>query len=119
MGRPRSSKSRSAGSAAPANAMKIEGEVESLLTSVKESYVPSYAALARAHIRSLEQSAYLRRLAIASFKSPVDGAEVARLRALVEQKAKEAGATAYLAKPLDVAELLAVVDDAVGAAQRS
>ena len=71
------------------NARK-SGEVEGQLTSVKESYMPSYAALARAHIRSLEQSAYLRRLAIASFKSPIDRAEVARLRSLVEQKSKEA-----------------------------
>ena len=53
-------------------------------------FVPAYGALARAHIRSLEQSAYLRRLALASFRSPVDQTEVARLRSLVEQKAKEA-----------------------------
>ncbi len=78
-----------AGSVAWVNARK-SGEVESLLTNVKETYMPSYAALARAHIRSLEQSAYLRRLAIVSFKSPIDGAEVERLRSLVEQKAKEA-----------------------------
>ena len=78
-----------AGAVAWVNARK-SGQVETLLTSVKESYVPSYAALARAHIRSLEQSAYLRRLAIASFKSPVDRAEVARLRSLVQQKSKEA-----------------------------
>jgi class 3 adenylate cyclase len=78
-----------AGAVAWVNARK-SGEVESLLTNVKETYVPGYAALARAHIRSLEQSAYLRRLAIVSFKSPVDRAEVARLRSLVEQKAKEA-----------------------------
>ena len=77
-----------AGAVAWVNARK-SGEVEGLLTSVKETYVPIYAALARAHIRSLEQSAYLRRLAIASFKSS-DRAEVARLRSLVEQKAKEA-----------------------------
>jgi adenylate cyclase len=77
-----------AGAVAWVNARK-SGEVEGLLTSVKETYVPVYAALARAHIRSLEQSAYLRRLAIASFKSS-DRAEVARLRSLVEQKAKEA-----------------------------
>src|SRR5262245_758948 len=43
-------------------------EVESLLTTVKETYVPSYAALARAHIRSLEESAELRRLAIVSMQ---------------------------------------------------
>jgi class 3 adenylate cyclase len=78
-----------AGAVAWVNARK-SGEVESLLTNVKETYVPSYAALARAHIRSLEQSAYLRRLALVSFKSPIDRAEVARLRSLVEQKAKEA-----------------------------
>jgi len=78
-----------AGAVAWINARK-SGEVEGQLTSVKESYMPSYAALARAHIRSLEQSAYLRRLAIASFKSPIDRAEVARLRSLVEQKSKEA-----------------------------
>src|SRR5919198_1920428 len=78
-----------AGAVAWINARK-SGEVESLLTSVKESYVTSYAALARAHIRSLEQSAYLRRLALASFKSPIDQAEIARLRPLVEQKGKEA-----------------------------
>jgi class 3 adenylate cyclase len=79
-----------AGAVAWVNARK-SGEVESLLTNVKETYMPSYAALARAHIRSLEESAYLRRLAIVSFKSPMDQAEVARLRSLVEQKAKEAG----------------------------
>src|SRR5206468_12827844 len=78
-----------AGAVAWVNARK-SGEVESLLISVKETYVPSYAALARAHIRSLEQSAYLRRLAIVSFQSPIGRAEVARLRSLVEQKAKEA-----------------------------
>jgi class 3 adenylate cyclase len=78
-----------AGAVAWVNARK-SGEVESLLTSVKESYGPSYAALARAHIRSLEQSLYLRRLATTSFKSPIDRAEVSRLRSLVEQKAKEA-----------------------------
>src|SRR6058998_776200 len=78
-----------AGAVAWVNARK-SAEVESLLISVKETYVPSYAALARAHIRSLEQSAYLRRLAIVSFQSPIDRAEVARLRSLVAQKAKEA-----------------------------
>src|ERR1044071_7227424 len=78
-----------AGAVAWINARK-SGQVESLLTSVKETYVPAYAALARAHIRSLEQSVYLRRLALASFKSPVDQTEAARLRSLVEQKAKEA-----------------------------
>jgi class 3 adenylate cyclase len=78
-----------AGAVAWVNARK-SAEVESLLISVKETYVPSYAALARAHIRSLEQSAYLRRLAIVSFQSPIDRAEVARLRSLVEQKTKEA-----------------------------
>ena len=78
-----------AGAVAWVNARK-SGEVESLLTNVKETYVPSYAALARAHIRSLEESAYLRRLAIVSFTSPIDRAEIARLRPLVEQKAKEA-----------------------------
>jgi class 3 adenylate cyclase len=78
-----------AGAVAWINARK-SGEVESQLISVKETYVPSYAALARAHIRSLEQSAYLRRLAIVSFNSPIDRAEVARLRSLVAQKAKEA-----------------------------
>ena len=70
------------------NARK-SGMIEIWLTSVKETYVPSYAALARAHIRSLEQSAYLRRWALASFKSSSDQAEVERLRSLVEQKAKE------------------------------
>jgi hypothetical protein len=49
-----------AGAVAWVNARK-SGEVESLLTTVKEIYVPSYAALARAHIRSLEKSAYLPR----------------------------------------------------------
>ena len=78
-----------AGAVAWINARK-SGEVEGQLTSVKESYMPSYAALARAHIRSLEQSAYLRRLAMVSFQSPIDRAEVARLRSLVAQKAKEA-----------------------------
>jgi adenylate cyclase len=78
-----------AGAVAWINARK-SGQVEGLLSSVKETYVPAYAALARAHIRSLEQSVYLRRLALVSFKSPVDQTEAARLRSLVEQKAKEA-----------------------------
>jgi adenylate cyclase len=78
-----------AGAVAWVNARK-SGEVESLLTMVKQYYVPGYAALARAQIRSLEQSVYLRRLALISFKSPSDRAEVDRLRSLVEQKAKEA-----------------------------
>jgi class 3 adenylate cyclase len=78
-----------AGAVAWINARK-SGQVEGLLTSVKETYVPAYAALARAHIRSLEQSAYLRRLALASFKSSANETEVARLRSLVEQKTKDA-----------------------------
>jgi len=78
-----------AGAVAWINARK-SGQVESLLTSVKETYVPAYAALARAHIRSLEQSAYLRRLALASFKSSANETEVAPLRSLVEQKTKDA-----------------------------
>jgi class 3 adenylate cyclase len=77
-----------AGAVAWVNARKA-GEVESLLTNVTETYVPTYAALARAHIRSLEESAYLRRLAIVSFASTSDRAEAARLRSFVEQKAKE------------------------------
>jgi hypothetical protein len=44
-----------AGAVSWVNARKSR-EVESLLTTVKETYVPSYAALARAHIRSLEES---------------------------------------------------------------
>ena len=51
------------------NARKA-GQVETLLTSVRESYVPSYRVLTRGHIRSLEQSLYLRRLAIAKFQIP-------------------------------------------------
>src|ERR1051325_3838051 len=86
-----------AGAVAWINAKK-SGQVESLLTSVKETYVPAYGALARAHIRSLEQSAYLRRLALASFRSPVDPSEVARLRSLVEQKAKEADNEVLIAR---------------------
>ena len=86
-----------AGAVAWINAKK-SGQVESLLTSVKETYVPAYGALARAHIRSLEQSAYLRRLALASFRSPVDQTEVARLRSFVEQKAKEADNEVLIAR---------------------
>ena len=86
-----------AGTVAWINAKK-SGQVESLLTSVKETYVPAYGALARAHIRSLEQSAYLRRLALASFRSPVDQTEVARLRSFVEQKAKEADNEVLIAR---------------------
>src|SRR5262249_12232071 len=64
-------------------------DVAAMLANVNDTYVPAYASLARANIRSVEQSAFLRRLVIKFLDPAGEDAELIRIRGLVEQRARE------------------------------
>ena len=64
-------------------------DVARMLANVNQTYVPGYAALARANVRSVEQSALLRRLVIKFLDPAAEDGDMAKLRALVEQKGKD------------------------------
>ncbi|MBI2753935.1 MAG: hypothetical protein HYX46_10585, partial [Betaproteobacteria bacterium] len=63
-------------------------QVRSLVLNVVDQYVPAYGALARANVRSVEESAYLRRLILSEARQQEGAAE--RLRASTGQKGREA-----------------------------
>ncbi len=56
--------------------MQVSGRLEDLT----QSYVPAYAALARANIHSLTRAVTLRRMLIETAQSPVDAAQLAAIR---------------------------------------
>src|SRR5258708_15507859 len=64
-------------------------DVAHMLANVNETYVPGYAALARANIRSVEQAALLRRLVIKFLDPAAEETDITRLRGLVDQKGKD------------------------------
>ena len=59
--------------------MALVVQVSARLEDLTQSYVPAYAALARANIHSLTRGVMLRRLVIEKDQSPVDAAQVAAL----------------------------------------
>jgi class 3 adenylate cyclase len=67
--------------------LRMTRTVDNQLVIVDQNYFPSYVRLAQANIRSVEESAFIRRLVIALMESPRDDAKVADLR----QRAAAAG----------------------------
>ena len=65
--------------------MQVSGRLEELT----QSYVPAYAALARANVHSLERAVALRRMVIEKIQSPPDEARYAAAR----QRFEESGGT--------------------------
>jgi class 3 adenylate cyclase len=60
--------------------MTLVIEVGGRLEDLARAYVPAYAALARADVRSVERGLFLRRMVIEQMQSPVDGERYAALR---------------------------------------
>jgi class 3 adenylate cyclase len=60
--------------------MTLVIEVGGRLEDLARSYVPAYAALARADVHSVERGLLLRRMVIEQMQSPVDGERYAALR---------------------------------------
>src|SRR6202047_340838 len=67
--------------------MRMTRTVDSQLTIIDQNYFPAYVALAQANIRSVEESAYVRRLLLALAEQTDDAAKVDDLR----QRVAEAG----------------------------
>src|SRR5208282_5532786 len=57
--------------------MALVMQVSARLEDLTQSYVPAYAALARANIHSLARAVALRRLVIEKAQSPVNAAQLA------------------------------------------
>ena len=57
--------------------MALVMQVSARLEDLTQSYVPAYAALARANIHSLTRAIALRRMLIEKARSPVDAAQLA------------------------------------------
>jgi adenylate cyclase len=78
-----------------------------------EIYVPAYAALARADVRSLEQALAIRRIVIGELAGGADGASRGQLMAQLKTKATEAEselATARRLIDIEIASQSALVD---------
>jgi adenylate cyclase len=97
-------------SAAALLSLRMTRTVDNQLAIVDQNYFPAYVSLARANIRSVEESAFIRRLVIALMESPRDEAKVAGLRerAATAGTASDEGLTAarrhinqQIADPLD------------------
>jgi hypothetical protein len=54
--------------------------VDGQLAIVDQNYFPAYVSLAQANIRSVEESAFIRRMVVAFLETPRDEAKVARLQ---------------------------------------
>lgn len=59
------------------------------LDSLRAQFIPAYAGLARADIRSMERAMILRRMVILKLRHPDDAAGIASLRALYDAKGQE------------------------------
>src|ERR1700731_3103335 len=90
--------------------LRMTRTVDSQLAIIDQNYFPAYVALAQANIRSVEESAYVRRLLLALAEQTDDAAKVDDLRRRVASAAKAsdeliAGARRHIndqiADPLD------------------
>jgi class 3 adenylate cyclase len=68
--------------------MRMTRTVDDQLVSIDHNYFPAYVALAEAHIRSVEESAYARRLLLAIAAQPQDPAKLDNLRQRVASAGK-------------------------------
>jgi class 3 adenylate cyclase len=88
-------------------------KVATRLDRAVEIYVPAYAALARADVRSLEQALAIRRIVIGELAGGADGASRGQLMAQLKTKATEAEselATARRLIDIEIASQSALVD---------
>jgi adenylate cyclase len=60
--------------------MRMTRTVDDQLVIIDHNYFPAYVALAQANIRSVEESAYVRRLLLATAERPDNTAKVDDLR---------------------------------------
>jgi adenylate cyclase len=80
-------------------------KVAARLDRAVEIYVPAYAALARADVRSLEQALAIRRIVIGELAGGADGASRGQLMAQLKTKAAEAESELATARRLIDAEI--------------
>ena len=74
--------------AAAVLSLRMTRTVDNQLVIVDQNYFPAYVSLANANIRSVEESAYIRRVIIALMQSPRDQAKVDNLNQLAATAAK-------------------------------
>jgi class 3 adenylate cyclase len=108
--------------------LRMTRTVDGQLVIIDQNYFPAYVALAQANIRSVEQSAFVRRLLLATAERPGDTAKFDELRQRVTAAGKEsdediANARRHIneqiADPLDFDDNIALarLDDKVEALQ--
>src|SRR6266478_786034 len=68
--------------------MRMTRTVDSQLVIIDQNYFPAYVALAQANIRSVEESAYVRRLLLATAERAGDAAKIDDLRQRVASVGK-------------------------------
>ena len=68
--------------------LRMTQTVDNQLVIVDQNYFPAYVDLAQANIRSVEESAYIRRVMIALMQSPRDQAKIDNLTERVAAAAK-------------------------------
>jgi adenylate cyclase len=64
-------------------------QVDSLITSVNEVYMPAYGDLARSNVRAVEEGLFVRRLIINRLIAPDDHKALAELKAAADEKATQ------------------------------
>jgi hypothetical protein len=70
--------------------MRMTRTVDDQLVIIDRNYFPAYVALAQANIRSIEESAYVRRLLLAITEPPDNGPKLNDLRQRIANAAKQA-----------------------------
>src|SRR5437867_488643 len=68
--------------------MRMTRTVDSQLGIIDQNYFPAYVALAQANIRSVEESAYVRRLLLATAEREGDAAKLDDLRQRIASAGK-------------------------------
>src|SRR5438270_4486596 len=68
--------------------MRMSRTVDDQLVIIDHNYFPGYVALAQANIRSVEESAYVRRLLLATAERPDNTAKVDDLRQRIAKAGK-------------------------------
>ena len=108
--------------------LRMTRTVDGQLIIIDHNYFPAYVALAQANIRSVEQSAYVRRLVLATAERPGDPAKIDDLRQRVAAAGKASDEeladarrhiNEQIADPLDFDDNIALarLDDKVEALQ--
>jgi class 3 adenylate cyclase len=108
--------------------LRMTRTVDGQLVIIDQNYFPAYVALAQANIRSVEQSAYVRRLLLAIAERPGDAAKVDDLRQRVAATGKASDEeiadarrhiNEQIADPLDFDDNIALarLDDKIEALQ--